>query len=115
MRRLLRWIAIVMGCLVALAIVAIGVVYGRSEWMLRHARPVPAVVISIPVDSASIIEGQRLATIRGCFGGCHGKQVGKEQCPWRTLSAQAEWEPADAWPGMIFSLRKTRAVPRRGR
>jgi cytochrome c553 len=75
MRRLLRWIAIVMGCLVALAIVAIGVVYGRSEWMLRHARPVPAVVISIPVDSASIIEGQRLATIRGCFGGCHGKQA----------------------------------------
>jgi mono/diheme cytochrome c family protein len=75
MRRLLGWIAIVLGGSAALGIVAIAVVYGLSEWMLRHTYSVPAVVIGIPVDPASIIEGRRLATIRGCFGGCHGKQA----------------------------------------
>jgi hypothetical protein len=36
---------------------------------------VPAVSISLPTDLASIDEGRRLAVIRGCFGGCHGKQA----------------------------------------
>jgi mono/diheme cytochrome c family protein len=75
MKRLLRWIGIFFGSLVALAIIAYAVVYVLSERILRHTYEVAAVAISIPTDPASITEGQRLSTIFGCFGGCHGKQA----------------------------------------
>jgi cytochrome c553 len=73
MKRLLRWISIVLGTLVGLGIVAYAVVYFLSERMLRRTYEVPAVALSIPTDPASIMEGQRLATVHGCFSGCHGK------------------------------------------
>src|SRR5258706_11982008 len=75
MKRLLKWIGLGFGGLVAVAIVAYAVVYVLSERTLRHVYAVPAVAISIPTDPASITEGQRLATIRGCFGGCHGRRA----------------------------------------
>jgi cytochrome c553 len=75
MKRLLRWVAIALGGLAALLIVAAAVVYGVSERVLRRTYDVAAVAVPIPADPASILEGQRLATIRGCLGGCHGKQA----------------------------------------
>ncbi len=75
MQRLLRWIGIALGSLVALGIIAYAVVYVLSERVLRRTYEVPAVAISIPTDPASIVEGRRLATIHGCLGGCHGKQA----------------------------------------
>jgi cytochrome c553 len=75
MKRLLKWIGLGFGGLVALGFVAYVVVYVLSERVLRHVYAVPTVAISIPTDPASIVEGQRLATIRGCFGGCHGKHA----------------------------------------
>lgn len=75
MKRLLRWIGIALGSLAALGLIAYAAVYVLSERTLRHAYDVPAVAISIPTDPSSIVEGRRLATIRGCFGGCHGKEV----------------------------------------
>ena len=72
-KRLLRWIGIAVGSLAALAIVAYGVAYVLSERALRRTYQVPAVALSIPTDPASISEGKRLATVHGCFGGCHGK------------------------------------------
>ena len=75
MKRLLRWIGIALGSLAALGILAYAVMYVLSERVLRRTYEVPAVAVPIPTDPASIIEGRRLATIRGCFGGCHGKQA----------------------------------------
>jgi mono/diheme cytochrome c family protein len=75
MKRLVRWIGIGMASAAGLAIVAYAVVYLLSERALRRTYQVPAVTISVPTDSASIVEGRRLATIRGCFGGCHGPQA----------------------------------------
>jgi cytochrome c553 len=74
-RRLLRWIGIALGSLAALGILAYAVMYVLSERVLRRTYEVPAVAVPIPTDPASIIEGRRLAIIRGCFGGCHGKQA----------------------------------------
>ena len=71
----LRWLGITVGGLVVLAIMAGGIVYGLSERVLRRTYPVPVVALAIPGDAASIQEGRRLATIRGCFGDCHGKQA----------------------------------------
>jgi mono/diheme cytochrome c family protein len=74
-KRLLRWIGIALGSIAGLAIVACAVVYVLSERVLTHTYAIPAVALSVPTDPASTIEGQRLATIRGCVGGCHGKQA----------------------------------------
>jgi mono/diheme cytochrome c family protein len=75
MKRLLRWIGIALGGLVGLAVVAYAVVYVVSERILRRTYEVPAVSLSIPTDQESIAEGRRLATMRGCFSGCHGREA----------------------------------------
>jgi len=74
--RLLRWIGLGLAGLAVIGISAYTVVYMLSERALSRTCNVPAVAISIPTDPASSIEGQRLATIRGCYGGCHGKEAG---------------------------------------
>ena len=78
MKRLLRWIGIALGSLAGLVIVAYAVAYVLSERVMRRTYDVPKISISIPTDGASIAEGQRLATVRGCFHGCHGKQAAGE-------------------------------------
>ena len=75
MKRLLHWIGIALASLVGLVIVAYVVAYVLSERILRRVYPVPTVAISLPTDPAAIAEGRRLATVRGCFGGCHGKEA----------------------------------------
>ena len=75
MKRLLRWTGIAVGILLGLVIVAYAVVYVLSERILRRTYEVPAIALSIPTDAESITEGRRLATTRGCFNGCHGKNA----------------------------------------
>ena len=75
MRRLLRWIGIVFGSVIALAIIAYAIAYALSERMLRRVYDVTPVALSIPTDAESIREGRRLATVRGCFNDCHGKEA----------------------------------------
>ena len=74
-KRLLRLVGMALAGCAAFAVVGYAVVYVLSERILRHTYPVPSIAISIPADPASIVEGRRLATIRGCFGGCHGRQA----------------------------------------
>lgn len=59
--------------LAALALLAAAIVYGLSERALRRVWDVPLATVSVPTDAAAIAEGRRLATIRGCANGCHGK------------------------------------------
>ncbi len=75
MKRLLRWIGIVLGGLAGLGVVAYAIAYFLSERALHHIYDVPKVSISVPSDAAAIDEGRRLATLRGCFRGCHGKDA----------------------------------------
>jgi mono/diheme cytochrome c family protein len=75
MKRLLRWTGIALASLLALGIVAYAIAYVASERILRRTYEVPAVAIAIPTDTESITEGRRLATIRGCVNGCHGKNA----------------------------------------
>lgn len=74
MKRLLRWAGVILGTLVGLVVVAYGVVYVLSERVMRRVYEVPRVTLSIPTDAASIAEGRRLAVVRGCFAGCHGRE-----------------------------------------
>jgi cytochrome c553 len=63
--------------LIAAAIVAALGIYIVSERVIHHRYAISTEPpIDVPTDAASIAEGERLARIRGCNGGCHGKRVG---------------------------------------
>jgi mono/diheme cytochrome c family protein len=49
--------------------------YGASERVVRRTYDVPLSAITLPDDPAELLEGQRLARLRGCVGGCHGQGV----------------------------------------
>ncbi len=76
MKRVLQWTGVALGGVLALGVVAYAIVYALSERILQRTYAVPASALAIPSDAASIEEGRRLATIRGCFNGCHGKNAG---------------------------------------
>ena len=75
MGRVVRWAIVVLTSVLALIVVAYAVVYVLSERILRRTYDVPTVAIAPPTDAESITEGRRLATLRGCFDGCHGKDA----------------------------------------
>jgi mono/diheme cytochrome c family protein len=72
-KRLLHWTGVALGSLAVLAVVAYAIAYLLSERALKRSYHVPPTAMAIPTDPASILEGRRLASIRGCFG-CHGQQ-----------------------------------------
>lgn len=75
MRRVPRWLRFAAAGVAALVLVALLVVYGLSERVLRRAYPAPtapAFAATLPADAASLAEGRRLAVTRGCYDGCHG-------------------------------------------
>jgi mono/diheme cytochrome c family protein len=74
-RRFLRWARNVLLALVAIVLLAYSVIYFLSQQTLRRAYGEPLVSLTIPTDSASIVEGKRLAQLRGCSGGCHGHEI----------------------------------------
>jgi len=55
---------------IALGVIAAAVIYALSERTLRRSYDARGTPVTIPTDSASIAEGERLARIRGCLG-CH--------------------------------------------
>ena len=76
MKRVLRWIGVALGVIVAIALVAAGSLYALSGRKLSatHEPPdEPALVI--PTDSASIARGARLVRAEPC-GQCHGDDLG---------------------------------------
>ena len=87
-RKILKWIGIVMGSLIGLLVVAFVVLYviGTVKWNRLHGTyEVPVETVSIPTDQASIARGEHIATIRMC-----------RSCHTETLSGQS-----DSVPGLI--------------
>jgi cytochrome c553 len=74
-KRVLKWIGISLGGLVALALVAAGVLYMVSGSRLSAKHAWPAETLAVPTDGASIARGEHLVTTRAC-GGCHGADLG---------------------------------------
>lgn len=100
MRRLLRWLGIAVGALLGLVVVALIAIYLLSQHTLNKRYPLPQTAIVVPNDASSIAEGQRLATIAGCYGSCHGPKaegevlfdepiIGKLVAPNLTASVRA--------------------------
>ncbi len=77
MTRVRRWIGITAGLVVLAVLLAAGVGYAMSERLLRerHTVDAPPFTLVLPTDSASLVEGERIARTRGCQG-CHGEDLG---------------------------------------
>lgn len=75
MRKVLRVLGFGLLALAVLAGLALSLIYLASESHIRRRYDVALRAIAVPTDPASVAEGRRLATIRGCNDGCHGKGV----------------------------------------
>src|SRR5512134_3534589 len=76
-RRILKWIGIVLGSLIGLLVLAFVVLYaiGTVRWNKLHVEyEVPVETIPIPTDQASIARGEHIATIRMCRS-CHTEEL----------------------------------------
>lgn len=77
MKRVLKWIGIVLGSLIGLLLVVALVLFLKGNAQLNKVYDFPASNITIPTDSESIAYGEHLATTI-CMG-CHGDDLsGKE-------------------------------------
>jgi mono/diheme cytochrome c family protein len=87
-RKIFKWIGIVLGSLIGLLVLAFAVLYiiGSVKWNRLHGKyDVPVETITIPTDQASIARGEHIATIRMC-----------RECHMDNLSGQS-----DRAPGLI--------------
>lgn len=67
----MKWVKRIAVAIVSVVVLALVVVYGGSQWIIRTTHDVALTPIAIPKDAASIEDGGRLAKIFGCRG-CHG-------------------------------------------
>ena len=76
-RKILKWIGIVLGSLIGLLVLAFLVLYtvGTVKWNKMHGQhDVPVETITVPTDQASIARGEHIATIRICKE-CHTENL----------------------------------------
>lgn len=75
MKKVLKWIGILLVGLVGLIVLIALAGYVASERRLNRAYEVAGRALTLPSDAASVAEGQRLTIIRGCVD-CHGADYG---------------------------------------
>ena len=80
MRRLVRWLALVLAVVAVVLVAGAVVVYALSERRLRRTYPVPpdrlALAAVTPIDSATLARGAHLATAVTTCVLCHGEDLG---------------------------------------
>ena len=69
----MRWATAAGLSIVAIAVLALGLVYGLSEWKVRRAHDAPLVALA-PAAPADPAAGEHMARVVGCWAGCHGKE-----------------------------------------
>jgi mono/diheme cytochrome c family protein len=94
LKKILKWVGIVLGGIVVLALLAAAYIYFSPEERANRTYTIKPEKVEIPTDAASIAEGKRLVTIAACDG-CHGKD----------LSGQAMFD--DPAVGKVYSMNLT--------
>lgn len=74
MRKALKWVAIVVGGLVGLLVLALVVVYAISGIRMSRTYDVSIETVSIPTDVEALARGEHMVVIRGCTG-CHRENL----------------------------------------
>lgn len=73
--KILKWIAYILGGLVAIVAVALVVFYFMSNQKLGNSFAVTPDAITIPTDEASIAHGQHIVEAISPCAGCHGENL----------------------------------------
>ena len=74
-KKVLKWIGIVLGGLVGLAVLAFGILFIRGNSQAnKHYNNIPAEAVTIPIDASASQYGAHLATILICTR-CHGQDL----------------------------------------
>jgi len=66
----MKWLKRIALALVVIVVVAYGAIYGLSSRILNRVYNIPLGTVTLPTDSASLANGERMARIVGCHG-CH--------------------------------------------
>lgn len=75
MKRILRWLGIILGALALLVVIAAIAIYFRSESILNRTYSTPDVAITIPTDETAIARGKHLANYVSVCVDCHGANL----------------------------------------
>ena len=67
MRKVLKWIGIILGVVIGLLLIAVAAVYGISNYRFNRTYDVQVEVVEIPSDEASIEYDEHVAAIRSCM------------------------------------------------
>ncbi len=73
MRRILKWIGIVVAALIAVIVLVIGALYTVTGMRLNRVYRIPPEAIAVPSDPGAIERGRHWASIR--CAGCHGEDM----------------------------------------
>lgn len=74
MKKILKWLGIVIGSLVGLLLLIIAVLYGRGAFLLNKSYTIPVEPISAPADEAALERGKHLSSF--LCAECHGEDLG---------------------------------------
>ena len=74
MKKGLKWLGIILGCLVGLVLVAGLTLYSLGQARLRKTYIITPQLVRIPNDKVSLREGKRIFQYRGCEA-CHGENL----------------------------------------
>jgi cytochrome c553 len=75
MRKIVRVGVFAIAGMVGVALIGLAVIYARSHQVITKTYPVPLSWMAGASDAPSVAEGERIARIRGCYGGCHGTRL----------------------------------------
>jgi mono/diheme cytochrome c family protein len=77
LKKILKWIAIVLVSLLGVLVLAVGAIYLISNARFNRTYSIQVNPIDVPTDTESIAYGEHLASIRGCKA-CHGEELSGE-------------------------------------
>lgn len=96
MRKVLKWIGIVVGGLVGLLLIAAVGLYAKTQIQLDKTYDVQVASVAIPTDAESIERGKHLATV--LCAECHGEDLGGTP-NWISLPGLAVVSPPNITAG----------------
>lgn len=74
MKKVLKWVGIVLGGLLVLLLVAVGAVYVISNSRLNKTYNIQSEAVAVPTGDEAVQYGRHVAVIRGCTD-CHGNNL----------------------------------------
>ena len=75
MRRLNKWLGIILGSIVGLAVLATLVAWIGGGLVAGRVYDISPSTFAVDNETADIDEGRRIALTLGCFDGCHGERL----------------------------------------